>query len=149
MVTRTPFDPEMNGGLQLDLFGQGAAVSAEQPATNPAVAGPTTVVCLKGRRDDPEIQGVVYVGRPMYQGGWRLHGHLLANPYKVGNDGTAEEVVARYEKWLDAHPVLVERELPKLRGQRLGCWCPEGQPCHARVLAVRADAAETKPGVAR
>ncbi|WTE31808.1 DUF4326 domain-containing protein (plasmid) [Streptomyces anulatus] len=102
-------------------------------------------MCLKGRRDDPEIQNVVYVGRPMYQGGWHLAGHLLANPYVVGKHGTAEDVVARYEKWLDAHPDLVARELPKLKGQRLGCWCPEGQPCHARVLAERADAAEVTP----
>ncbi|MCG0065968.1 DUF4326 domain-containing protein [Streptomyces tricolor] len=140
-MTPKPFDPEMNGGRQLDLFGQELAISAEQPA----VTGPTTVVCLKGRRDDPEIQGVVYVGRPMYQGGWRLHGHPLANPYRVGKHGTAEEVVARYEAWLDSHRELVARELPKLRGHRLGCWCREGDPCHARVLAERADAAEVPP----
>ncbi|MEV5348960.1 DUF4326 domain-containing protein [Streptomyces achromogenes] len=144
-MTARPFDPEMNGGLQLGLFGEELAVSAEQTVAEPAVTGPTTVVCLKGRRADPEIQGVLYVGRPMYQGGWRLHGHPLANPYRVGRHGTAEEVVARYEKWLDAHPELVARELPKLKGRRLGCWCPEGEPCHARVLAVRADAAEVTP----
>lgn len=133
------FDPVMNGGLQLGLF------SYEDQEQQPAATGPTTVVCLKGRQGDPSIEGVVYVGRPMYQGGWRLAGHLLANPFKVGKHGTAEEVVARYEKWLDAHPELVARELPKLKGQRLGCWCPEGEPCHARVLAVRADAAEVTP----
>ncbi|MGO4417185.1 DUF4326 domain-containing protein [Streptomyces sp. MCAF7] len=144
-MTRKPFDPEMNGGLQLDLFGQGTAVSAEQLPTTPAVAGPTTVVCLKGRRDDPEIRDVVYVGRPMYQGGWHLAGHLLANPFKVGKHGTAEEVVAKYRVWLDQHRDLVARELPRLKGQRLGCWCPEGEPCHARVLAELADAAEVTP----
>ena len=74
-----------------------------------------------------------------------LPGHLLANPYVVGKHGTAEDVVAKYEKWLDRHPELVTRELPKLRGRRLGCWCPEGEPCHARVLAERADAAEVTP----
>ncbi|MEV6456566.1 MULTISPECIES: DUF4326 domain-containing protein [Streptomyces] len=137
------FDPEMNGGLQLglDLFEE----EHQEHQERAAATGPTTVVCLKGRRDDPEIQNVVYVGRPMYQGGWHLAGHLLANPYVVGKHGTAEDVVARYEKWLDAHPDLVARELPKLKGQRLGCWCPEGQPCHARVLAERADAAEVTP----
>lgn len=145
-MTRKPFDPEMNGGHQLDLFDQEVAASAEHLPTTPAVTAPTTVVCLKGRRDDPEIQGVVYVGRPMYQGGWRLAGHLLANPFKVGQHGTAEDVVAKYERWLNAHPDLVARELPKLRGKRLGCWCREGAPCHARVLAARADAAG---GVAR
>lgn len=134
------FAPEMKGGLQLgfDLF-------EEEHQEQAVPTGPTTVVCLKGRRDDPEIKGVVYVGRPMYRGGWHLAGHLLANKYIVGKHGTPEEVVARYEKWLDAHPDLVARELPKLRGQRLGCWCPEGEPCHARVLAERADAAEVTP----
>ncbi|NED02698.1 DUF4326 domain-containing protein, partial [Streptomyces sp. SID6648] len=43
-----------------------------------------------------------------------------------------------YRTWLDERPQLVARELPKLRGRRLGCWCPEG-PCHARVLAELAD----------
>ncbi|MFD5906460.1 DUF4326 domain-containing protein [Streptomyces microflavus] len=142
-MSRTPFDPEMKGGLQLDLFGEQHQHTAEERTAQPV--GPTTVVCLKGRRDDPEIHGVVYVGRPMYQGGWHLAGHLLANPYVVGKHGNAEDVVARYEKWLDAHPDLVARELPKLKGQRLGCWCAEGQPCHARVLAERADAAEVTP----
>ncbi|WP_236669912.1 DUF4326 domain-containing protein [Streptomyces antimycoticus] len=94
-----------------------------------------TVVCLKGRQNDPGIADVLYVGRPMYQGGWRLHGHLLANPYRIGKDGDAAQVVEKYQRWLAARPKLLARELPKLRGRRLGCWCPEGQPCHARVLA--------------
>lgn len=138
-MTQKPFDPEMNGGLQLglDLFGE----EHQKQTTATTATGPTTVVCLKGRRDDPEIKDVVYVGRPMYQGGWHLAGHLLANPFKVGKHGTAEEVVARYRVWLDQHRDLVKRELPRLRGRRLGCWCPEGEPCHARVLAEMADAA--------
>lgn len=110
-------------------------------ADDPHLLLRTTVVCLKGRRDDPEIRGVVYVGRPMYQGGWQLHGHPLANPFKVGKDGTAAEVVAKYDAWLDAHPKLLARELPRLRGKRLGCWCAKNAPCHARVLAERANAA--------
>lgn len=133
-----PFDPEMNGGRQLDLLDLVDAESEPAPAAGPA-PGPTTVVCLTGRRDDPAIADVVYVGRPLYQGGWKLAGHLLANPFKVGRDGTPEQVVARYERWLDEHADLVARELPKLRGRRLGCWCRDGQPCHARVLARRAD----------
>jgi hypothetical protein len=146
-MTAKRFDPQMIGGEQLgfDLFDQEEAAAVEETTASPAPIGPTTVVCLKGRRDDPETKGVVYVGRPMYRGGWHLAGHLLANKYVVGKHGTAEEVVARYEKWLDAHPELVARELPKLKGERLGCWCPEGEPCHARVLAERADAAEVTP----
>ncbi|MGR3939065.1 DUF4326 domain-containing protein [Streptomyces sp. BRA346] len=113
---------------------------AAQPSRpRPDAPGPTTVVCLKGRKGDPAIEDVVYVGRPMYQGGWSLHGHVLANPFKVGKHGDAAEVVERYRGWLAERPELVARELPKLRGRRLGCWCPEGQPCHARVLAELAD----------
>lgn len=151
MTPKKAFDPHMHGGLQLglDLFEQEhqehELVAAEKAPAAPAAIGPTTVVCLKGRRDDPEIKGVVYVGRPMYQGGWHLAGHLLANPYSVGKHGSAEAVVAKYEKWLDRHADLVARELPKLRGKTLGCWCPKGEPCHARVLAERADAAEVTP----
>ncbi|MDF4254656.1 DUF4326 domain-containing protein [Streptomyces sp. WMMB303] len=133
------FDPEMNGGRQLDLLDLVVAAEPEPARVAGPAPGPTTVVCLKGRRGDPSIADVLYVGRPMYQGGWKLAGHLLANPYRVGRDGTPEQVVARYEQWLDQHADLVARELPKLRGRRLGCWCAEGQPCHARVLARRAD----------
>ncbi|MBU3865545.1 DUF4326 domain-containing protein [Streptomyces sp. 4503] len=104
------------------------------------VVGPTTVVDLHGHRDDPAYADVVYVGRPQFKGGWRLYGHPLANPFRVGRDGDAARCVARYQAWLDAHPELLARHLPALRGKRLGCWCAPGQPCHARVLAERADA---------
>ncbi|MFF4741262.1 DUF4326 domain-containing protein [Streptomyces sp. NPDC001262] len=102
---------------------------------------PTTVVCLKGRQgdlllDDPRF---VYVGRPLFTGGWRLKGHPLANPFKLGRDGTSEEVVALYRMWIRERPEVLNRELSALRGKVLGCWCPDGQPCHARVLAELAD----------
>ncbi|MFI9824602.1 DUF4326 domain-containing protein [Streptomyces sp. NPDC052013] len=150
MVTRRKDPRQMNGGWQMDLF----PVDAEpEPATQtgpapgpqspigdrPPEAAATTVVDLHGHQDDPEFADVVYVGRPMFQGGWRLHGHVLANPFKVGKHGDAAEVVERYRAWLAERPQLLARELPMLRGRRLGCWCPEGQPCHARVLAELAD----------
>ncbi|WP_432040564.1 DUF4326 domain-containing protein [Streptomyces cucumeris] len=53
----------------------------------------TTVVNLKGHRDDPAYADVVYVGRAMHRGA-----HLLARP----------DLLAL---------------LPALRGRRLGCWC--------------------------
>ncbi|WP_438297850.1 DUF4326 domain-containing protein, partial [Streptomyces sp. HUAS TT7] len=142
---RKPFDPEMNGGLQLGLFGEERQEQAAVEESAPLAAGPTTVVCLKGRRDDPEIRDVLYVGRPMYRGGWHLAGHLLANPFVVGKHGDAATCVAKYERWLDQHADLVARELPRLRGRRLGCWCAEGEPCHALVLAERADTVEVTP----
>ncbi|MEW1545068.1 DUF4326 domain-containing protein [Streptomyces tsukubensis] len=98
----------------------------------------TTVVNLKGHRDDPEYADVVYVGRPMNRGGWHLPGSALASPYRPGPDGTREEVMTAYRTHLLSRPDLLAL-LPPLRGHRLGCWCvPE--KCHAEVIAELADA---------
>jgi hypothetical protein len=97
----------------------------------------TTVVNLKGHRDDPGYADVVYVGRAMHRGGWQLAGSPLANPFRPGRDGTRAQVMARYREYLLSRPDLLAL-LPGLRGRRLGCWCvPE--PCHAAVIAELAD----------
>lgn len=98
----------------------------------------TTVVNLKGRLHDPGYADVVYVGRAMHRGGWRLEGSPLANPFRPGRDGTREEVIERYREHLMGRPDL-RALLPGLRGRRLGCWCAP-EPCHAYVLAEFADA---------
>ncbi|MHA4819459.1 DUF1643 domain-containing protein [Streptomyces aculeolatus] len=64
---------------------------------------------------------------------------VLSNPFKLGRDGDAVTVVAKYRAWLAERPGLLDRELPQLRGRTLGCWRPDGAPCHARVLAALAD----------
>lgn len=97
----------------------------------------TTVVNLKGHRDDLAFADVVYVGRAMPRGGWRLQRSPLASPYRPGPDGTREEVVEKYHAYLLSRPDLLAL-LPGLRGRRLGCWCvPER--CHAEVIAELAD----------
>jgi Domain of unknown function (DUF4326) len=97
----------------------------------------TTVVSLKGHRDDPGFANVVYVGRAMHFGGWHLPGSPLANPFRPGRDGSRQEVLAKYRQYLLSRPDLLQL-LPGLRGRRLGCWCvPE--PCHAEVIAELAD----------
>jgi len=69
----------------------------------------------------------VYIGRPSKWG----------NPYRVGVDGTREEVIAKYRAWLLKQPKLMA-VLPELRGEVLGCWCaPEA--CHGDVLAEMAN----------
>jgi len=98
----------------------------------------TTVVNLKGHRGDPEYANVIYVGRAMHRGGWRLPASPLANPFHIGRDGTRDEVIAMYREYLLGQPDLLAL-LPSVRGQRLGCWCaPEA--CHAEVIAEFADA---------
>lgn len=65
------------------------------------------------------------------------------NPFKAGRDGTREQVIAKYEKWLLKQPELM-RQLPELRGKVLGCWCAP-KPCHGDVLVRLANAPQPKP----
>jgi uracil-DNA glycosylase family 4 len=71
----------------------------------------------------------VYVGRPSVWG----------NPYKVGRNGTREEVLQKYEEFLKARPAFVERARRELKGKKLGCWC-KPKACHADILARYVDA---------
>ncbi|MFF2044191.1 DUF4326 domain-containing protein [Kitasatospora sp. NPDC058170] len=98
---------------------------------------PTTVVNLKGHRDDPGFADVVYVGRPMHRGGWQLAGSPLHCPFRPGPDLTRAQMLVRYRAHLLARPELLAL-VPALRGRRLGCWCAP-LPCHADVLADLAD----------
>lgn len=58
------------------------------------------------------------------------------NPFKIGKDGTREEVLEKYKNYitdkLKNNNQLVE-ELIKLKNKNLGCWCyPE--KCHGNIL---------------
>ena len=106
---------------------------------------PTTVVNLKGRVHEHRGQapeGLVYIGRRLHRGGWRLPESKWANPFapdrpgKPGH-GTRAEVVARYREYLLLRPELLAA-LPELRGKVLGCWCTP-LPCHGDVLAELAE----------
>lgn len=55
------------------------------------------------------------------------------NPFKMGMDGTREEVIEKYAKWIVKQPELMAA-LPELAGKRIACWCTP-LPCHADVLA--------------
>jgi len=69
----------------------------------------------------------IYIGRPSDFG----------NPFEIGKDGTREEVIEKYEKYLRSTPNLMAR-LYQLQGKVLGCWCSP-KPCHGDVLARLAD----------
>lgn len=69
----------------------------------------------------------VYVGRPSKWG----------NPFVIGRDGSREEVIEKYRKWLKTRPHLLAA-LPELRGKDLVCWCAP-KPCHADVLIGEAN----------
>ena len=69
-------------------------------------------------------------------------GTILGNPFKIGRDGTREEVISKYRAWLWAQVQLrgpVYKELQRLlyledvSEVALGCWCAP-LPCHAEVI---------------
>lgn len=62
------------------------------------------------------------------------------NPFKIPEDGTRNEVIAKYAAWIKTQPELLAA-LPELRGKVLGCWCAP-KACHGDVLARLADEAE-------
>ena len=60
----------------------------------------------------------------------------FANPYKIGKDGSREEILVKYKDYIvnklknDKELVM---ELLSLKGKNLGCWCcPER--CHGEIL---------------
>jgi len=78
----------------------------------------------------------VYIGRP----------NLLGNPFRIGRDGTRDEVCARYREWLWRqirrrgeiyHELLRLAEIARDRDLYLICWCkrPERNvSCHGDIL---------------
>ena len=69
----------------------------------------------------------IYIGRPSKWG----------NPFTMGRDGTREQVIEKYRRWIMTQPELLAA-LPELKGQVLGCWC-KPKACHGDVLAELAD----------
>ncbi len=64
----------------------------------------------------------VYIGR----------GGRWGNPFKIGVDGTREEVIEKYKVWILSQPPLLN-EISQLRGKVLGCWC-KPKACHGDVI---------------
>jgi len=74
----------------------------------------------------------VYIGRP---GPW-------GNPFKVGEHGDREQVIAKFRAYLMNNENLLAR-LPELKGKVLGCWC-HPKPCHGDVLVEMLHVEEQK-----
>ena len=98
--------------------------SMERPAA--------TVVHLK-RKNGAIVQDCdVYIGRAMYQGGWRLAASKWANPFRLTHPADRGRILVKYEALVRADPELMAA-LPGLKGARLGCWC-KPLPCHGDIL---------------
>jgi len=75
------------------------------------------------KRTDKIPIDAIYVGRPSEWG----------NPFSIGRDGTREEVIEKYKRWL---PGAIDGKLfdiRELKNKDLVCWCAP-LPCHADVL---------------
>lgn len=70
----------------------------------------------------------VYIGRPSKWG----------NPFRIGKDGSREDVIQKYRHWVLANPNLISQLSSDLKGKTLGCWC-KPNACHGDVLAELAD----------
>jgi hypothetical protein len=64
----------------------------------------------------------VYIGR----------GGKWGNPFRIGADGTRDDVIIAYAKWVVNQPSLMAA-LPELKGKVLGCYCKPAA-CHGDVL---------------
>ena len=65
-----------------------------------------------------------------------------SNPFKIGKDGSREEVIAKFRQWIYTQPNLMV-QLPELKGKTLGCWC-KPHACHGDVLAELAEEEKNK-----
>jgi hypothetical protein len=80
-----------------------------------------------------EQKNHLYIGRNVgYNPQWKWPKSKWANPFKVGKDGTLDDVLEKYEKYVRENQELMD-SLEELNGMTLGCWCkPNG--CHGVVL---------------
>lgn len=65
----------------------------------------------------------------------------FGNPFKIGRDGSREEVIDKYERWIFQieQSRLRVRMQEELRGNDLLCWCAP-QECHADIILKIANA---------
>ena len=56
----------------------------------------------------------------------------FANPFKIGRDGTRDQVLKKYAHYLKTSPKLLEK-VGNLKGKNLGCWC-HPEPCHGNII---------------
>lgn len=68
-------------------------------------------------------RNAVYIGR----------GSKYGNPYVIDVDGTREEVVEKYRKYIEGYPELIALVKRNLRGKNLVCYCAP-KSCHGDIL---------------
>lgn len=99
-----------------------ATLSGCNGTCNPCLA-------LKYRKDQTTVVNVdqedfdVYIGR----------GTRWGNKYRIGIDGTREEVIEKYKRDKLNDPYFFNDVIRQLQGRTLGCHC-KPLPCHGDIL---------------
>lgn len=97
-----------------------------------------------------DYTNIIYIGRAVKAKGYPdLPGSPLANPFYINKDGTREDVIQKYRRWLweqvqsntEAKEELDEllknaksRQEPYKHPLKLACWCRENEKCHGDVV---------------
>lgn len=83
-----------------------------------------TSIKVYNKKLDKEIpSSAVYVGR----------GSNWGNPYVIGRDGTREQVILKFKRF-----ILPDLDVKELKGKSLVCFCaPEA--CHADLILKKAN----------
>jgi len=61
---------------------------------------------------------------------------IFGNPFRIGRDGSREEVIAKYVDYFYArieNDKVFRKAVLGLRNKVLACWCAP-QPCHGEVI---------------
>lgn len=92
---------------------------------------------LKEWMDDPDN---IYIGRAeiVFIDGRRFpkSSSNFANPFKIGKDGTRDEVIQKYKNYITEKIKTnnsLKLELVNMKNKNLGCWCAP-ERCHGYVL---------------
>ena len=82
-----------------------------------------SMIPVVNRHRSAPVIGDVYIGRPSKFG----------NPYKIDRDGTREEVIAKFRRYITDNPQIIDALIRK-RPMRLVCFCAP-LSCHGDVYA--------------
>jgi len=82
-------------------------------------------------------EDAIYIGRAMPRYG--LKESKWCNPYKIGKDGTREQVIEKYRlNILFKSQNCIGYDITELTGKDLICWC-HPLPCHGDILLALAN----------
>lgn len=96
-----------------------------------------TVTCLKGHIHEYGADlsnasvNMLYIGRNLNMGGWRLPKSKWSNAYTVKDHGR-DNAFRLYKEYILSRQDLLD-SLPELTGKVLACWC-HPNPCHGHIL---------------